>query len=265
MTPQGRRPAAPVSDNGSRIADHPQDNRTPQPSGVRGWHPQAPRAPGACDRQGEGHAPRRRRLLLRKDLARDDGAARVADALAHRPPKLSAHRDATPRAPWTLAQNVPQPSAATVDPPRSAPDHRRSRRVGARASATANATAPTTRATGRPPPPADRRTGEVSEDGRAAGSREAPPRAAGSGDGRPPEGLPGELATIPGGVHRPADHRHRLPARQNSGAEPAGAPGGRGRMARAGALRSGWPPPLPQPDLHFDTSAASARLGRARS
>jgi hypothetical protein len=154
---------------------------------------------------------------------------------------------------------------APVGPPRSAPDHRRPRRVGARASATANATAPTTRATGGPPTPAGRRAREVCEGGRAAGSRKAPPRAAGSGDGRPPEGLPGKFATIPGGVRRPAGHRHRLPARRNSGAEPTREPAGRGRMARAGALRSGWPPPLPQPDLHLDTSAASARLGPARS
>jgi hypothetical protein len=155
MTPQGRLPATSVSDNGSQIADHPQGNRPPDLIDLRGWHPQAPPAPGACVRQIEGHAPQRRRILLRRDLARDDGAARAPDALVHRPPKLIAHRDATPPAPWPRHQNVPQVPPATVAAPRSVPVHRGQPRVCLQASATADPTAPATAAAGPRRAPTD--------------------------------------------------------------------------------------------------------------
>ncbi len=161
MAPQGRLPATSVSDNGSRIADHPQGNRPPDLIDLRGWHPQAPPAPGACVRQIEGHAPRRRPMLPRSDLAKDDGAARAPDALAHRPPKLIAHRDATPPAPRPLKPNVPQVPPATVAAPRSVPVHRGQPRVCLQASATADSPAPATAAAGArsaptDPPPAGR-------------------------------------------------------------------------------------------------------------
>jgi hypothetical protein len=131
MTPQGRPAAGPVSDNGSRIGDDARGNRPPDLIDVRGWDPQAPRAPGICDRQGGEPSLQGRRLAPHNEFMRGDGVTRVADGLARptadfvksprrdtpgsqtpcakRPPGAPGHGRPAPSHPPTLAPSTRSP------------------------------------------------------------------------------------------------------------------------------------------------------------